>query len=617
MPKIPIAPIRRPVDSDDIKDLLGSAMARPPRPGRRGTRIGDFELQSQLGAGTYATCWRAVRHNGNEEVALKVLDWNAFSAADRLSGALDFWCGATIMGELERAGDQVQKEVVVPVREGPSTTDAFVWYAMRLLEDGTLRSHLESDQIAPADRESIADELIALLRFVHQRGLTHGDLRPENVFVQVVDQTTRWLLADLEVVPLARAKQGGTKVRPDAPRYSPSDAEPRQYPPDLYALTVIIFELYAGSRAPLPEKRTTEGFLAALPGEDNPGTGHVGLGASTRLRVATFCAIGTASDPALRFKTIGQLERVWKHLGREPPWTMALGIGVVSSVFLSVGLTADWLAFRWIATPVGRWTIAIASALSNGVVFLLGIKWWETYSKRIVADLPVWRLAVSRWVGVKPWRGVLLAVASMLAPVSIFFATRFPYRLSHYSLLVSDGTCTVRNADGGQRDVNPSTSAEVTESDHVSCTKPSAAYRRQETWVPLWTPDAGIETADAGIAATLTTAPSNSTPPTPLPDAPDGVREGGTPAAPPPPTPRPTAGPHPDSGKGTKRTDGGPAGTPTAAPPGPTPVTGTTTTPCNATVLAACYGGCPGPFADSVACEKDCLQQHPECLHSP
>jgi eukaryotic-like serine/threonine-protein kinase len=139
-----------------------------------GTRLGPYEVTSQLGAGGMGEVYRAYHTALKRDVAIKIVpaalasDPVALSRFQTEAQAIAALSHPNILG-------------IFDIGDG-----AGVPYAvMELLDGRTLRELLQSSGAALPARRAIdyAVQIAAGLSAAHARGITHRDLEPENIFI--------------------------------------------------------------------------------------------------------------------------------------------------------------------------------------------------------------------------------------------------------------------------------------------------------------------------------------------------------------------------------------------------------------------------------------------------
>jgi Tol biopolymer transport system component len=138
-----------------------------------GTRLGPYEVTTQIGVGGMGEVYRAVDTNLKRQVAVKVLPDSVALDAARLArfqreaevlASLNHPNIAAIYG-LERAGD----------------VTALV---MELVEGETLAERIAQSPLTLGDAMPIARQITAALEAAHEQGIVHRDLKPANIKVR-------------------------------------------------------------------------------------------------------------------------------------------------------------------------------------------------------------------------------------------------------------------------------------------------------------------------------------------------------------------------------------------------------------------------------------------------
>lgn len=138
-----------------------------------GQRIADrFRLSSPLGGGATGSVWRATDERAGGEVALKVL-WPEVASLEE----------ARLRFEREaRALAALRHPHIIEVIEFGGDAE-LLYLAMELLEGRTLDALIEAAPLDPNVALGLADQFLAGLAFAHQLGVSHRDVKSENVFV--------------------------------------------------------------------------------------------------------------------------------------------------------------------------------------------------------------------------------------------------------------------------------------------------------------------------------------------------------------------------------------------------------------------------------------------------
>jgi serine/threonine protein kinase/formylglycine-generating enzyme required for sulfatase activity len=176
----------------DLQTLQGLPLTSPPSeqgpsPARPtsalgfspGTVLGDFRLEHILGRGGMAEVWKAKQVSLSRVVALKLI------LPEHISER-----GLALFAREARAGGRLTHDAIVSIY-ATGETQGIHWIAMELVEgQGDLKAFLEdlrrSDEPPLGHFEQMAEFLARVaegLEYAHQEGVTHRDLKPQNILV--------------------------------------------------------------------------------------------------------------------------------------------------------------------------------------------------------------------------------------------------------------------------------------------------------------------------------------------------------------------------------------------------------------------------------------------------
>src|SRR5215831_7535248 len=135
-------------------------------PTSAGTRLGPYELISQIGAGGMGEVYRARDTKLHRDVALKLLPEAFAHDAERLSR---FRREAQVLASLNHPGIAH----IYGLEDGGSVT-ALV---MELVEGPTLADRIARGAIPVDEALAIAKQIAEALESAHERGIIHRDLK--------------------------------------------------------------------------------------------------------------------------------------------------------------------------------------------------------------------------------------------------------------------------------------------------------------------------------------------------------------------------------------------------------------------------------------------------------
>jgi serine/threonine protein kinase len=137
-----------------------------------GTILGQYEIRSPLGAGGMGEVYRANDTRLDREIAIKALPKSLTSDPDRLRR----------FEQEARAAAALNHPNILAVYQ-MATHDGVSYMVTELLDGETLRERLQRGPIPLRKAIGYALQIAHGLAAAHDKGITHRDLKPDNLFV--------------------------------------------------------------------------------------------------------------------------------------------------------------------------------------------------------------------------------------------------------------------------------------------------------------------------------------------------------------------------------------------------------------------------------------------------
>ncbi|WP_080682423.1 serine/threonine-protein kinase [Sorangium cellulosum] len=230
--------------SADGNPLLPTGLSLPAEPLLAPhTMVGEYRIERKLGAGTFGEVYAGEHPLIGKKVAIKVLN-RRFAAQPQAV--------ARFVAEARAVNRIRQRNIIDIFSFGVLPEQQRHYFVMELLDGLTLgalcrrRRRLPFPTAVPILR-GIADALDA----AHEAGITHRDLKPDNVFL-AAERDGTWFpkLLDFGIAKLADgSEETSTGVVLGTPQYmAPEQARGERTGPaaDIYALGVMIHKMLTG-----------------------------------------------------------------------------------------------------------------------------------------------------------------------------------------------------------------------------------------------------------------------------------------------------------------------------------------------------------------------------------
>ncbi|HEX5835952.1 MAG TPA: serine/threonine-protein kinase, partial [Pyrinomonadaceae bacterium] len=138
-----------------------------------GTKLGRYEIRSQLGTGGMGEVYLAQDTVLDRNVALKILPPHLAEDADRMS---------RFVREAKSASALNHPNIITIHEIGE--LDGLHFIATEYIAGETLKTRLERDWLDLKSTLDIALQVISALDAAHRAGIVHRDIKPDNIMVR-------------------------------------------------------------------------------------------------------------------------------------------------------------------------------------------------------------------------------------------------------------------------------------------------------------------------------------------------------------------------------------------------------------------------------------------------
>jgi tRNA A-37 threonylcarbamoyl transferase component Bud32 len=312
--------------------------------------VGRFCIRARVGAGAFATVYRAYDPQLDREVALKVPH----------PGSLDDPTSRARFLREARAAANLRHPHIVPVFEA-GAQDPDVYLASGLVRGRTLASVSQEGPMDFRRAANIVRVLAEALAYAHDQGVVHRDVKPANVLLdehgqpQLLDFGLAFRLG-VEVRLTQEGALLGTPVYMAPEQIGGMGTEAASPASDQYSLGVVLYELLAG-RAPF--EGPTEAVLYQALHQEPPPLRRVRAGVPADLEMVCRKAMARRAEERygscreladdlrrwlegepIRVRRAGWLERALKWVQRRP--TQAALVAAVLCLAAGAGAAGLW-----------------------------------------------------------------------------------------------------------------------------------------------------------------------------------------------------------------------------------------------------------------------------------
>ena len=214
-----------------------ASAAQPPASDTAGRTVGMYRLGEQVGAGSFATVWKAVHVETGEEVAVKQINLKRLNRKLRESLESEI----AILQHTRHANIIRLHDII----KEPEQT----YLVLELCTGGDLSQYIRKRRRVPeGEARRLARQLCGGLRALRQANLVHRDLKPQNLLLDGEGDDLRLIIADFGfaryVSPHGMAETlcgSPLYMAPEILRFQKYDAKA-----DLWSVGAVLFELVVG-----------------------------------------------------------------------------------------------------------------------------------------------------------------------------------------------------------------------------------------------------------------------------------------------------------------------------------------------------------------------------------
>jgi serine/threonine protein kinase len=287
-----------------------------------GTFIGNYKVESFIGAGGMGSVYLGVHPDIGKKVAIKILT-KELSDNPQMSERFVFEA---------KAVNQIEHPNIVEIYDFGRMGDNRLYYTMELLKGSPLDDLMSAKRFSISETTNILNQISSALEAVHSHGIVHRDLKPENIFVNNKGGVEIVKLLDFGIAKLLTndGSQGfktATGVIMGTPYYmSPEQAKgemdlisPRS---DIYSLGVILYQMLCGE---LPISGNSMGAILVnqITQIPKPLTEMI-----PNFPPVLWDSIEKSleKDPSVRYENIGEFSKTFSDASGHVPPTTIYGI---------------------------------------------------------------------------------------------------------------------------------------------------------------------------------------------------------------------------------------------------------------------------------------------------
>ncbi len=242
--------------SEDADALLQHTFATGQLP--ESLRLSKYRIIDSLNTGGQSEIYLAERADGvyRKTVVIKFISQRVSYASLKQQ----FMQEMQLLADLNHPG-------IVSIHDGGLTDDDQPWLLLEYIDGAHIDEHCETHRLDAPARVRLIMDLCDALSFVHQRGVTHQDIKAANVLVREVNQVATPVLIDFGIASARRHEDSGHKELFGTPGFSAPEqmrGEHTDDRADVFSTGMLLAQLLVAGRSDnigLLERKAREALL--------------------------------------------------------------------------------------------------------------------------------------------------------------------------------------------------------------------------------------------------------------------------------------------------------------------------------------------------------------------